>query len=398
STVDGAVSSLKDQATKAKTTVSSGLNTVVTPTTNSDGSTNYKVETAKDLAADSVTSTDNSSTGATTTVLNKNGVVATSSGDSNTLTSTGNTIASGNGSNTLTSSSSTITDGLSNTTTVGTDKVTIANTNTNTNTNNSITSDGSTLTNTTSNLTAKYQTKGIELQDTSQASNNIVQGTANTATGFAAIKQSGDNAEIATLKSDALTIISGNNKTNNVTGKTTLNSTGLTIQDGPSVTTTGIDAANKLVTNVAAGVADTDAVNVGQLTKSSSTVGNSTASALGGGSTYDPTTGTVSAPTYSVNGSSKNNVGDAISALDQGFTVTSNGANGKAIKAGDTLEIGTADGEKNLTVSKDGNTIKYGLNRNLDLDSVKAGNTTLNNAGVAVDDGTGNVSKLTTAG
>ncbi|SDC31494.1 Head domain of trimeric autotransporter adhesin, partial [Acinetobacter boissieri] len=91
-------------------------------------------------------------------------------------------------------------------------------------------------------------------------------------------------------------------------------------------------------------------------------------------------------------------MGDAISALDQGFTVTSNGANGKAIKAGDTLEIGTADGEKNLTVSKDGNSIKYGLNRNLDLDSVKAGNTTLNNAGVAVDDGTGNVSKLTTAG
>jgi autotransporter adhesin len=44
-----------------------------------------------------------------------------------------------------------------------------------------------------------------------------------------------------------------------------LGSTGLTIAGGPSVTTSGIDAGGKVITNVAPGVADTDAVNVSQL-------------------------------------------------------------------------------------------------------------------------------------
>ncbi|WP_431513719.1 ESPR-type extended signal peptide-containing protein [Variovorax sp. DAIF25] len=44
-----------------------------------------------------------------------------------------------------------------------------------------------------------------------------------------------------------------------------LGSSGLTIAGGPSVTTSGIDAGGKVITNVAPGVADTDAVNVSQL-------------------------------------------------------------------------------------------------------------------------------------
>ena len=44
-----------------------------------------------------------------------------------------------------------------------------------------------------------------------------------------------------------------------------LGGTGLVIQGGPSITVDGINAGNKTITNVAAGVNDTDAVNVGQL-------------------------------------------------------------------------------------------------------------------------------------
>ncbi len=47
--------------------------------------------------------------------------------------------------------------------------------------------------------------------------------------------------------------------------KVTINNEGLTIKDGPSVTTKGIDAGGKTITNVADGQADTDAVNVRQL-------------------------------------------------------------------------------------------------------------------------------------
>ena len=48
-------------------------------------------------------------------------------------------------------------------------------------------------------------------------------------------------------------------------GDTKVNNDGLTITGGPSVTKTGINAGNKNITNVKAGVNDTDAVNVKQL-------------------------------------------------------------------------------------------------------------------------------------
>ena len=49
------------------------------------------------------------------------------------------------------------------------------------------------------------------------------------------------------------------------TGNTVMNNNGLTIKNGPSITETGVDAGGKRITNVAAGKADTDAVNVSQL-------------------------------------------------------------------------------------------------------------------------------------
>ena len=52
-------------------------------------------------------------------------------------------------------------------------------------------------------------------------------------------------------------------------GDTTVNNQGVTIAGGPSVTKDGINANGTKITNVAAGTADTDAVNVSQLTKQS---------------------------------------------------------------------------------------------------------------------------------
>ena len=52
-------------------------------------------------------------------------------------------------------------------------------------------------------------------------------------------------------------------------GDTTVNNQGVTIARGPSVTKEGINANGTKITNVAAGTADTDAVNVSQLTKQS---------------------------------------------------------------------------------------------------------------------------------
>ncbi|RSE29523.1 hypothetical protein EGT64_16150, partial [Acinetobacter junii] len=87
------------------------------------------------------------------------------------------------------------------------------------------------------------------------------------------------------------------------TGNTKIDNSGLTITGGPSVTNTGINAANKNISNVADATTADQAVNKGQLDAATTAsdnktdaLGNSTASNLGGGSSYDNKTGTVSAP------------------------------------------------------------------------------------------------------
>ncbi|WP_350656624.1 YadA-like family protein [Psychrobacter sp. S1-30-MNA-CIBAN-0213] len=122
------------------------------------------------------------------------------------------------------------------------------------------------------------------------------------------------------------------------TGNSVLSNTGLTITGGPNVTSAGINAAGNKITNVDDGTDAGDAVNFGQLEASSNAadtkadaLGNSTASNLGGGATYNATTGAVSAPSYTLdNGANAgvnttvNNVGAALTNLD-GRTTTNTG-------------------------------------------------------------------------
>ncbi len=222
----------------------------------------------------------------------------------------------------------------------------------------------------------------------------------------AAAVKAGDTVDIGTVAGETNlkvsktgnTIQYGLNRDLNIdsvtAGDSKLDTNGLSIAGGPSVTKTGIDAAGNTITNVAAGTNATDAVNKGQLDALSTSsnnktdaLGNSTANNLGGGSSYDSTTGVVSSPTYTVNGNNVNNVGDAITALDKGWTLQSNGANAAAVKAGDTVDIGTVAGESNLKVSKTGNTIQYGLNRDLNIDSVTAGDSKLDSNGLSIAGG-----------
>ena len=78
--------------------------------------------------------------------------------------------------------------------------------------------------------------------------------------------EAGNNIKV-TQANGKVTVATKDNVTfNSVTaGGNTLNSNGLSISGGPSVTKSGIDAGNKTITNVAKGVNDSDAVNVAQL-------------------------------------------------------------------------------------------------------------------------------------
>lgn len=66
------------------------------------------------------------------------------------------------------------------------------------------------------------------------------------------------------------------------------------------------------VINVGAGTEDHDAVIVQQVLPAIGTISGS----LGGGSTYNPTTGEFTAPTYNLSTGTYNNVGDALTAID----------------------------------------------------------------------------------
>jgi len=74
-----------------------------------------------------------------------------------------------------------------------------------------------------------------------------------------------------------------------------------------------------IVANVANGstaAGSTDATNGGQLNSAASSV----ASALGGGASFNSAAGVISSPSYSVQGTSYNNVGAAISRIDTALT------------------------------------------------------------------------------
>ncbi|MFM0556253.1 YadA-like family protein, partial [Paraburkholderia sediminicola] len=112
-------------------------------------------------------------------------------------------------------------------------------------------------------------------------------------------------------------------------------------------------------TNVAAGSAATDAVNVSQLMSEDAKVnaaGSSTADALGGGSTYNTTTGAITNPTYVVDGGKTfNNVGDVVENIDgrvtQNTTDITNLTNN--INNGEVGLVQQDASSRNITVAKD---------------------------------------------
>ena len=99
----------------------------------------------------------------------------------------------------------------------------------------------------------------------------------------------------------------------------TLGTTGLTITNGPSVTTTGINAGNQKITNVVAGTADTDAVNVSQLNASKVTLKE------GSNVTITPVTEADKSTTYTI--ASKDTYVTDVALKDHTLTITQNAGN-----------------------------------------------------------------------
>ena len=202
-------------------------------------------------------------------------------------------------------------------------------------------------------------------------------------------------------------------------GDSKLNTDGLTITGGPSVTKSGINAAGNKVTNVAAGTDDTDAVNYSQLKQQSAAARTEVAA---GTNIKDvvKTTGANGQDVYTVNakgttakaGSDKvtvtasaedaNNVTDysidladntkaeiqkgvdAKTTVDtKGLTFNGDSGSTNVEKLGSTV---TVAGDDNITTEAQDDKVTVKLNKDLVVNSVKAGDTTVNNDGVKVGD------------
>ena len=166
-------------------------------------------------------------------------------------------------------------------------------------------------------------------------------------------------------------------------GDSTLNNDGLTIAGGPSVKKDGINAGDKTITNVAPGAVtptSKDAVNGGQLYN----VANNVKDLIGPDATIDPATGkvTVADPAKGIGETGKGNIGDAIKHVNDAAKAAADTAKKHTtVEQGDNIvveESTNADGGKHYKVS---------TAKNLNVDSVKAGDTTVNNDGVTIAGG-----------
>ena len=133
-------------------------------------------------------------------------------------------------------------------------------------------------------------------------------------------------------------------------GDTTINNDGLTIAGGPSVTKNGINAGNNKITGVAAGEADTDAVNVSQLK-------------------------------------------DVAKVANKGWNLTANGTNSSNVAPGETVDLNNDDGNIVITKNATDDNVTFNLNKTINVTNVNAagnvtvGDTVLNTDGLSIKDG-----------
>ncbi|HEM7759366.1 trimeric autotransporter adhesin Ata [Acinetobacter baumannii] len=454
--INDAISEVKNTATKAKTTVTEGDNIVVKETVNKDGSTNYEVATKKDLTLNSVTTGDS--------VLNNNGLTIK---DGPSITKDGINA----GGKQITN----VADGINAKDAVNVDQLSKVKENLNgriTDTNNQLNDAkkdlGDQINNTNTKLNTTKDQLTTQINDTKTELNNTIGNTKtelnskidstkteleNKGLNFAgnsgsdvhrklgeklyivggaaastpAAKTSGENVITRTTKDGIQIELLKDSKFDSVTtGNTTLNTNGLTIKEGPSITKQGINAGGKQITNVADGINAKDAVNKSQLdnlaakqnatddaavkyddakTKDKVTlkgkdgtvldnvkaghisstskeavnggqihkISNSIKNSIGGNTVVNPD---GSLTTNNIGGTGKNNINDAISEVKNTATKAKT-----TVTEGDNIVV-------KETVNKDGSTnYEVSTKKDLTLDSVTAGDSVLNHNGLTIKDG-----------
>uniref|UniRef100_UPI0007D89982 trimeric autotransporter adhesin Ata n=1 Tax=Acinetobacter baumannii TaxID=470 RepID=UPI0007D89982 len=472
--INDAISEVKNTAKKAKTTVTEGDNIVVKETVNKDGSTNYEVSTKKDLTLNSVTTGDS--------VLNNNGLTIK---DGPSITKDGinaggkqiSNVADGiNAKDAVNVDQLTkVKDNLNGRITDTNNQLNDAKkdlgnqiADTNKNLNDAKKDLGDQITDTNTKLNTTKDQLATQINDTKAELNNTIGNTKtelntkidstktelenkglnfagnsgsdvhrklgeklNIVGGAAAstpvAKTSGENVITRTTQDGIQIELLKDSKFDSVTtGNTTLNTNGLTIKEGPSITKDGINAGGKKITNVADGINAKDAVNKSQLdnlaakqnatddaavkyddakTKDKVTlkgkdgtvldnvkaghisstskeavngsqihkISNSIKNSIGGNTVVNPD---GSLTTNNIGGTGKNNINDAISEVKNTATKAKT-----TVTEGDNIVV-------KETVNKDGSTnYEVSTKKDLTLNSVTTGDSVLNNNGLTIKEG-----------
>ena len=241
-------------------------------------------------------------------------------------------------------------------------------------------------------------------------------------------KLSNNNIGVVANGNDKLEIkLAKDIKVNSVkAGDTTINNEGLTIEGGPSVTKAGINAAGNKITGVDAGTNDTDAVNVSQLnkavnaaktkveagknTKVNETTGpngesiytidavdtSASVTSKSGALTVTPgkptlddaSNTTVTNYDIDLSDETKEDIKKGVKAHDivtnKGLTFTGDSGSTNVEKLGSTVAI---KGDDNITTEAADDKVEVKLNKDIKVDSVKAGDTTINNDGLTIAGG-----------
>ena len=154
----------------------------------------------------------------------------------------------------------------------------------------------------------------------------------------------------------------------------------VTINNGPKLSSTGIDAGNKTISNVANGTANNDAVNLGQLNNA---INNATATAT---STEKVVASTAADNIATVAPSTGQNLGDKNATYEvsvsktavqniakdaAAWNVSTNGGAAEKVEGGDTVNFVNGD---NIEVTNTGKNIKIATKKDVTFDSVTINN------------------------
>ncbi len=198
-------------------------------------------------------------------------------------------------------------------------------------------------------------------------------------------------------------------------GGTTINSDGLTITNGPSVTTSGINAGNKTITNLANGVNNSDAVNKGQLevVNTTANAANTTANTANGtANTANGTANTANTTANAANTTANTANGTANTAnttantanttanaanttanianatVNKGWNITTSASDGSATNTTDeNVQMGenvTIDAGQNINITQNGQKISIATSMTPTFTSATFGDTLIKNDGLTI--------------